>query len=172
MKNCLLFFGCCSLFIVHCSFLTGCGYRTLADNHQTIAVPIFENKTVYHGHEFEFTRLVHQRILAQTPWLLTDHQDQADFLLSGELMNYTRPALIEGVDDQVIVSRVAITLRIVLTDLKTGKTIYEGSRTESGSLISMRGQTEVSARAEVFNKLARWVTASVTTEMVTNNMNR
>ncbi len=172
MKLGILLSSCCLMLVFNYLFLMGCGYRVLPGGNQTIAVPIFNNKTIYHGHEFDLTRLVQQRILAQTPFLLIDHQDQADFLLSGEISDYTRPALIEASDDQVIVSQVAITLKIVLTDLKSGKVIYQGSRTESGSLISIRDQTEISARAEAFNKLSGWVVASLATGTLTSNSNK
>ena len=148
-------------------FLTACGYHCLPVTDQTITVPVFENRTIYHGQEFEFTQLVHQRIITQTPFRLTDQKEQADFLLSGEIIDYTKPALIEGRNDQVIVSQIAITLKITLTDLKSGKIVHEGCCTETAELISTRGETEISARAEVFEKLARWVAAQLTNKSLT-----
>jgi hypothetical protein len=151
-------------------WLSGCGYQSIIkEEHRTIAIPIFDNKTIYPGYEFEFSKLLNQKILTQSPFLIKSSKENPNFLLTGEITDYTRPTLIEGKTDQVVISQLAMTLNISLIDLNTHKSVFEGNHTENAELIGPRGETEESARAEVFDKLTRWVVNTLTTKTLNNN---
>lgn len=147
------------------SFASGCGYKPTcyspqADKDTTsIAVSIFENSTLWRGCEFDLTNRVRGEILARTPLRLAKKSEEADLVLTGEIVDYVRPVLVEDSEDRVFQSQVSLTLKVLLKDRPTDKIIYEGFHTEAAEFIGARDETEAQARYEIYEKLARWVVA-------------
>ncbi len=142
--------------------LPACGYSTrplTLNDSRTVALAIFENTTVRRGHEFDLTNAVARMLHARTPYRVAS-QDQADLILSGTILGYYTPALVEDRRDVVIESSVSITLNVSIAD-RSGKVVYQGSATRSAHFSTRRGESEESARAEVLDALARWVVTTL-----------
>ena len=147
------------LLTTYCLLLVvGCGYAPVQyqNNISTVAVPVFENNTLRRGHEIELTHLVQNAVAGRTPYRLVSNPDTANLVILGEIKDYTTPALVEGKNDQVIESAVAITLKVKIKNQADNK-IYEYEKTESGSLITRQGENEETAARACYEKLARWV---------------
>lgn len=57
-----------------CSSTPQDGYSfqsSFTDDVQTVSVPVFENKTLYHGVEFDLTEAIVKEIQRTTPWVVT-----------------------------------------------------------------------------------------------------
>ena len=105
---------------------TGCGYsssRLVRPGCETIAVPVFDNKTDCRGHEFELTRAVCKEIMQQTPYKLVSSPEEADLVVLGEISDYLTPVAVEDKDDQTVESLLSMRLRIDIKDNKKGETI-------------------------------------------------
>jgi hypothetical protein len=90
-----------SSFILLCFLLSGCGYQQegkysanpdsgykwqslYRQDVQTVAVPIFQNKSFSRGMEFQLTQAVIQQIESRTPYKVVD-RSVADTILEGEI---------------------------------------------------------------------------------------
>ncbi|MEO0514053.1 MAG: LptE family protein [Planctomycetota bacterium] len=103
--------------------LTGCGYSTaelFPTQYQSVAVPIFDNRTFYRGVEFDLTEALIKEIEQRTPYKTMD-ANVADTLLSGtvtsvlvEQLSRTREA---GLPQEV---QVTITINYDWTDQRSG----------------------------------------------------
>lgn len=148
------------LFLIACGLpLLGCGYRSVSyiKEVSTVAVPIFDNQTAYRDLEFELTRAIHNQIKSSTPFRLEPKPERADLLLKGEITSYRKPVAIEGTLDSVLASDILMTVKAVLIDQKTGKTIMEKTYTARADLIPSRMQDESTARARIYEMVSRWV---------------
>lgn len=147
----------CALWFV--IYATGCGYRPTCyiKDATTIALPIFENNSTWRGCEFDLTNRVRGEIIIRTPLRLTKASETADLVLSGEIVDYTRPVQVEDDMDRVIQSKVSLTLKVLVKDQRTDKVVYKGSQTAAAEFVTSRGENETAARYEVYEKLARWV---------------
>jgi len=104
-------------------FATGCGYSTaelFPTEYQTVAVPIFDNRTFYRGVEFDLTEALVKEIEQRTPYK-TMAANVADTLLSGTVTNVyvqelsrTREA---GLPQEV---QVTVTIDFDWTDQRSG----------------------------------------------------
>lgn len=153
-------FGYVMLYVLG-AMLAGCGYKSseYIKSATSIAVPIFENTTLWRGVEFDLTEIVRNEIVVRTPLYLAKESTTADLVLTGEIVDYVRPVLVEDRQDRVLQSQVSLTLKVLIKDQRGDKTIYEGSQTEMAEFIGVRDETEIQARYEIYEKLARWVVA-------------
>jgi len=104
----------------------GCGYQhaeTFPTEYETVAVPIFENRTFYKGVEFDLAEALSKQVTDRTPYRLAE-PGSADTMLEGtivqvEQMRVTRTsegALPEQMEVQVVVD-------FVWKDLRRGEDI-------------------------------------------------
>ncbi|MEK7865173.1 MAG: LptE family protein [Planctomycetota bacterium] len=137
----------------------GCGYSTKPLRHEdvkSVALPIFKNDTVRRQHEFFLTDAVARMIQSRTRYRLAD-AERADVILEGEIADYETPGLVEGRDDQLVESQVSIRVVVTIRDRVSGAVRFQGTRTEVAPFSGRRGESEDTARFEVYERLARWV---------------
>jgi len=119
---------------------TGCGYTTsnlLRDDIDTVYVAFFDNATFRRELEVPLTRAVVNELKLRTH-LLFAPRDEADSLLTGELIEVEERSVIKDVDDHVLRRRVAVKVRFRWTDLLTGEDIVpEQVITESARIVPL-----------------------------------
>ncbi|MBI5779292.1 MAG: hypothetical protein HZA49_07540 [Planctomycetes bacterium] len=143
--------------------VAGCGYQPnlYLKEVTAVAVPIFDNKTAWREMEFELTNLVQREIKARTPFRLVSHPEDADIIIQGEITDYRKPAMVEDVQDNVIVAGSVMVLKVSIKEQKTGKEILTKSQTAQSEFI--RGASEAATDAEyrgrqqTLEQLSRWV---------------
>ncbi len=123
-------------------FLAGCGYTTRAfvaqTGYRTIAIEAFANKvdttsetsegrrfqTYYPLLENRVTNAVVDRFIIDGN-LKTAKEEEADLVLTGQLVNYSRDNLRSATDDTPEEYRITIFVNLKLQDKKTGKVLWE-----------------------------------------------
>jgi hypothetical protein len=136
----------------------GCGYSApsyLGPGGATIAVPTFENKTLWRGREFELTHAVTKNILERTSYRIAS-KESADLILEGEILEYRTPGLLDDRVDRVLQSQLAMQVNVRLVN-KAGEVLTEKNAWFAAEFSSRRGESEATARAEAMEKAARWV---------------
>ena len=122
---------------------------------KTIAVDLFQNRTRYSEVEFEFTTALRREVSAKTP-LKIDKAENADAIISGEIIGYRRHLLRETRADSPTEYRIVVTVKYQVKNVKTGAIIAENSRLKrSADYQLLRGQVERQAREEAIRELAR-----------------
>ena len=130
------------LVAVGLSLAAGCGYTTRAfvsqTGYRTIHIRAFANRVDTTSEESVGSRF-------QTDYALLENtdsyegvdgcdldgelrvvsEDEADIVLSGDLVHYRRESLRDASDDTPQEYRIAVFVNIKLTDIKTGKVLWE-----------------------------------------------
>lgn len=103
-------------------------YRT---EHQTVAVPIFENQTFYRNVEFDLTEALIKEIETRTPYKVVD-RSRADTLLTGTI-TMIEQRLINRRSDIGVVQQLEVQMYVNFDwkDLGTGKPIIDRKGFES-----------------------------------------
>ena len=168
----------CTLFSVLCALaLSGCGYttKTLLPAHvKNIYIQNFKNsidlteeysnkrpyKLYKAGLENEITRAIGDRFILDGNLKVVKNAEEADSVLSGELLEYVREPLRYDKDDNVTEFRVRVVASAKFLDKKTNKAIWqsgglagESSQRTEGTLV----KTEDTARAEAVEDFSRRV---------------
>lgn len=141
----------------------GCGYSVKPLRHEdvkTVAIPVFKNDTDRRQHEFFLTDAVARMVQSRTRYRIVD-AERADLILEGEIAEYETPGVVEGKDDRLVESQVAVRVVVVLRDRATGKVRYQGTHREVAPFSGRRGESEDTARFEVYERLARWVVTTL-----------
>ena len=136
--------------------LAGCGYSTESiwrQDVRTIAVPIFENRSLRRGFEFDLTKAVTREIMRRTDYTIADKKD-ADTVLLGEIIDYRTPVLAEDSADEVFEISTSVTMHLTWQDQRTGNILFEGEVSESGNAVVRTGGNRYTAREQAFNKIA------------------
>jgi hypothetical protein len=137
----------------------GCGYHVgTLHGVRSLSVPVFENQTERRLSELELTNAVVRDLRAQG---LTVNRPEAPYVLKGEIVDIDQPTVVEGRQDVVVVGSVAVKMRLELRERGSGKMLWTDQHTESAAFSGSRGQSLESARAEVYDRLARWVTTKL-----------
>jgi len=135
-----------------------CGYSAqfrVPESIKTIAVDLFENRTRYREVEFEFTNALRREVSAKTPLKIAPAED-ADAIISGEIIGYRRYLLRETRADRPTEYRIVVTVKYQVKNVKTGAIVAENSRLRRGAEYQLlRGQVERQAREEAIRELAR-----------------
>ena len=90
----ILFFSGLTLFFFHFSSLTSCGYRfqdiTIPDTIKTVKIGFIENRATYVNPQFSpaLTDRLKQKIVNQTRLAQTNSEEQADWIIDGEVTEY------------------------------------------------------------------------------------
>lgn len=136
----------------------GCTYSAqfrAPEGIQTIAVEIFQNRTLYTEVEYDLHRALRREIRMKTPLTLGSPL-AADAVLTGQIIDYRRYVLRESQTDQPTEYRVVIVVSYDLTNRRTGGVIASSKRLRRGADYQLRqGQVERQAREEAIRELAR-----------------
>lgn len=140
--------------------LYGCGYTNkslISGNIDSIYIPIFENLTFRRGLEFDLTRDLKNEIMSKTNLRITN-KDDADSILHGTIKNFNEVLLTQGVEDNIVESRVSLFVDIEMVDNRTGRTLTKvnGIRQDAEFIVS-RGETLESATEEGLAALAKTI---------------
>ena len=153
---------CCALLLC---LLSGCGYTyksVISEKYKTLYVKTFANKIditdkitsknpykIYRpGTEQDITNAVIHRFIYDGTLKIT-RQDEADLVLTGDLVDYQRaPLRYDENYTNVLEYRVSITVDITLKNAKTGETLINAQRIISDKTFATSGQfqaTEIDA---------------------------
>lgn len=156
-------------------FLAGCGYttKTLLPNYiKTVYVENFKNKIdltaevsdkvpykLYKpGLENDMTKAVVDRFIFDGNLKVTKERDEADAILSGELLEYVKEPLRYDSDDNVIEFRVRVVVAAKFLDRKTNKIIWQSGKFSGESSQRTEGalqKSEDTAKDEAVADAAR-----------------
>jgi len=139
------------------ALISGCGYTTrslISRKINSIYIPIFENDTFRRGLEFGLTSAVKDEIMSKTKLRILQ-KDSADTILTGRITKVTEGMLSSDVEDNIVESRVTISVYIKLVDRITGRTLIEEKNLEqSAEFVVKRGENIKSASQESLALLA------------------
>ncbi len=140
------------------ALISGCGYTTkslISRKINSIYIPIFENDTFRRGLEFDLTSAVKDEIMSKTKLRILQ-KDSADTILTGRIMKVTEGMLSSNVEDNIVESRVTISVHIKLVDRITGRTlIEEKDLKQSAEFVVKRGENIKTASRESLDLLAK-----------------
>ncbi|WP_010584179.1 LPS assembly lipoprotein LptE [Schlesneria paludicola] len=126
--------------------LTGCGY-TVGNNFsrdiQTVAVPIFDNKTNRRGLEFQLTEAVQKEITKRSPYRLAKGT-QADTRLTGTIVSFRKDVLGETRFDDGRELQISLMVKVQWEDLRSGQVLAQQEIPLSPEAIPMTSQAEFS----------------------------
>ena len=122
--------------------LSGCGYQVSGkysstpnsgykwqslyrQDVQTVAVPIFQNRSFTRGVEFELTKAVVQQIESRTPYKVVD-RSEADTILEGEITNvHTNPTSYSPTSVTPQAQLLTVTVNFTWKEIRTGKILCQ-----------------------------------------------
>ena len=143
----------------------GCGYSTSGqypEQYQTIAVPIFENRTFYRRVENELAEALVKQIEQRTPYKVTD-AGRADTVLTGRIRQIDQEMIARhrrgGLPEEI---EVRIVVDFEWRDPVTGQTLRDRRGFESvGRYVLTRpvGQRFEQAQHQVVQRLAEDIVA-------------
>ena len=146
------------------ALISGCGYTTkslISRKINSIYIPIFENDTFRRGLEFDLTTAVKDEIMSNTKLRILQ-KDSADTILTGRIMKVTEGMLSSNVEDNIVESRVTISVYIKLVDRRTGRTLVEKEDLkQSAEFVVKRGENINTASQESLALLAREIVYSL-----------
>jgi hypothetical protein len=104
------------------------GYSTRPNydtNIHTVYVPIFQNKTMYRGLEFQFTQAVVREIQAKTPFRVESDCSRADTELIGTIVSVNKNIVNRNQLNEVREAEFTVTAEIVWRDRRTGEILSQ-----------------------------------------------
>lgn len=108
-----------------CGLMLGCGYTgagMFPRDVETVYVRFFDNRTFRRQLEVDLTRAVLNELKLRTG-LAFAPADEADSVLSGELIEFEERTQVKSEDDRILVERVRIKVRFQWRDRRTGALI-------------------------------------------------
>jgi outer membrane lipopolysaccharide assembly protein LptE/RlpB len=105
----------------------GCGYSlrgTLPAHIQTIAIPVFQNKTTEPGIETIVTRAVVEAF-STSGRLRVVRPEQADAILEGEVIDYDVQSIAFDPRSQARLYRLVVTMNLRLRDLVQNRLVFD-----------------------------------------------
>ncbi|MCF6156742.1 MAG: hypothetical protein E3K36_16235 [Candidatus Brocadia sp.] len=156
--NTITSFAYLALLVLFTIFIVSCGYSSkslLRSNVRSIYIPIFDNNTFRRGYEFDLTKAVRDQLLLRTRLNIVD-KDEADSILFGRITGVDENVLIEDREDNIVESRVTVSIEIRWVDKRTGRTIVERRNIKRPTeFIVRRSETLTSSGNEAFVKVAQ-----------------
>jgi hypothetical protein len=150
--------------VVLFALMSGCGYTTkslISRKINSIYIPIFENDTFRRGFEFDLTTAVKDEIMSKTK-LRIAKKDNADTILTGKIMKVTESMLSSNVRDNIVESRITISVDIKLVDRRTGRTLVEKKGLKrSAEFVVSRGENIKTASQESLADLAEMIVSQL-----------
>lgn len=140
-------------------YIISCGYRSnsIYMDAETVAVPVFENDTLWRELERDLTDEVVRQISSRTPFR-PGTVESADLIVEGEITDVRRPVIGEDDLDRVIRSSAQYTVQVVVREGTSGDVVREDEKTFQIDYSGRRGQDFDTARAQVDEDVGRWVT--------------
>ena len=124
--------SCFVLCLVLLCVATGCGYRlagkatAIPANIDSVAIPIFNNKTTKYRLEQRLTSAVVDEFIARTRYRIVPDASQAKALLTGEVTEFTStPVIFAGGAGATFL--VTVRMRVSLKDTTTRKLLFENN---------------------------------------------
>ena len=137
--------------------LVGCSYSSqsiLKQNVNSVYIPIFDNKTFRRGLEFGLTKALKNEIMFKTQLKINEKED-ADSLLSGEIVGFTEQTMTVDSNDNIVESRIFIAVDFTWKDIRTGRILVEHKDvTAPTEFIVSHGETIETAKNESYTDLA------------------
>ncbi len=114
----------CALLVCAVALTSSCwwGYapeRLFAEDVRTVYVEFFDNATFRRELEVDLTRAVVAQLKLRTPLAFAPRED-ADSVLSGELLEFTERTKVKTETDRVLKTQVTAKVRFRWTDRRTG----------------------------------------------------
>ncbi len=170
--------GFCLLFSAFC-LLSGCGYQQsnnpetpqtkgykwqslYRQDVQTVAVPIFTNKSFYRGLEFSLTKALIQQIELRAGYKVVSRQ-RADTILEGEIVNVTTSTLSDSPATALPQEQlVTLTVNFTWKDLRSGKILAQRHNfQQAAAFYPTLGEGRFVGSQQAIERLA----ADITTEL-------
>jgi|SRR6516165_1174676 hypothetical protein len=107
------------------------GYTTRPnydENIKTVYVPIFKNKSIWRGLEFDLTRMVVQEIESKTPFKVESDCSKADTELIGTVVNLNKNMLNRNQLNEVREAETVLAVEVVWRDRRTGEVLSQPRR--------------------------------------------
>jgi hypothetical protein len=164
---------------IFCLLLSACGYQQsnnpdspqtsgykwqslYRQDVQTVAVPIFTNKSFYRGLEFSLTKAVIQQIELRAGYKVVSRQ-RADTILEGEIINVTTSTLSDSPTTTLPQEQlVTLTVNFTWKDLRTGKILATRHNfQQAAAFYPTLGEGNFVGSQQAVEKLA----ADITTEL-------
>jgi hypothetical protein len=125
----LSFFWCA----LYCIFIGGCGgpngysdESMFPEKIASVYVEMFENETFWRGIEYDVTDALDKRIEVESPYKIISSRNQADSVLSGQLVSIGQSLLsLERQTGRALEKEVELTANISWKDLETGEYLIE-----------------------------------------------
>jgi hypothetical protein len=160
-------------------FLCGCGYQQsnnpdspqtsgykwqslYRQDVQTVAVPIFTNKSYYRGVEFSLTKALIQQIELRAGYKVVSRQ-RADTILEGEIVNVATSTLSESSTTAIPQEQlVTLTVNFTWKDLRTGKILVQRHNfQEAATFYPTLGEDSFVGSQQAVEKLAADITSEL-----------
>jgi hypothetical protein len=100
------------------------GYTTRPNydpNIHSVYVPIFKNRTLWRGLEFDLTRAVVREIEAKTPFKVVSNPCNADTELTGTIISFNKNILNRNQLNEVREAETTLGVELVWKDLRSGE---------------------------------------------------
>jgi outer membrane lipopolysaccharide assembly protein LptE/RlpB len=140
-----------SLLLLVLTLLPACGYYSfkgaLPSHIQTIAIPLFDDRTAYPGVRENLTNSVIDAFISDNTLTVVD-ETQADVLLTGTITSINQSAATVTSGETVTEYKVTVTVKAKAEDLKTSKMLFDRSFSEYGLMPSQGGQEEFDVAVE------------------------
>jgi len=134
---------CLALTVAVCA---GCGYSARSmfrRDIRTVYVAGFDNRTFRRGLEVPLTRAV-QAEIALRPGLRPAARQEADSVLSGELVSFEEKTQVKGEADEVLLTRVSVKVRFRWRDRLTGADIVPPQTVKESVRIAPEAERNIS----------------------------
>ena len=148
--------------------VSGCGYQIgalkISGENQTIAIPTFANKTGLPDIETRATNAIIEKMQIDGSYKVVRDPAQADLLLIGELISYSRDALSFSRTDVTNEYRGTLSAKLILKDVKTDKILWVAPRVEGQALFARagdQGENERNSYPQLTADLAKYVVEKV-----------
>lgn len=125
--------------------LSGCGYYSfkgaLPSHIQSVAIPIFIDKSSYPGMQEKVTDTVTEAFVSDNSLKVVD-ESKADIILNGTIQSVTQKAAAIKAGETVSEYQMHVSVKIVSEDIKKSKKLYEKVFRQYGIMSSSAGQDE------------------------------
>lgn len=128
---------------------SGCGYHlsgkatAIPGNVDSIAIPVFANKTIKYSIEQRLTSAVVNEFIARTHYQITSDPESANALLSGVVTEYRSTPVIFA-NGAATTYAITVRMKVSLKDLKTNKILFENNN------YAFREEFEISSQPAPF----------------------
>ncbi|MHC4215409.1 MAG: LPS assembly lipoprotein LptE [Planctomycetota bacterium] len=152
-----------AVFLCVLCFICGCGGANgytdesmFPEKIASVYVEMFENETFWRGIEYDVTDAIGKRIEVDTPYKIISSRNQADSLISGQLVSIGQSLLsLERQTGLALEKEVELTANVSWKDLETGEYLIENeSVSAAASYSELQSQSFKYASRLAANNLA------------------